>query len=634
MLQVIFLLAGLIGAIPNAFAAPGPIDRHSLNLMKVAAAGNPAINYTVDAPYDLQIRNRGAAVMTGDSITVYYIFYGNFSNLEIDRITNYAKHVSDSDTKPDRWSVAQRYYDSNGNYVTKPMKYGGYVHDISYSFGFNLSTTMASDDHADSDVGRIITSYIGNGKKFPYDPLAIYTFVSPPEVAIQDCPDPLYCYGGYHFSFNATIDNETKLINHAFCPALTPEFAVGTLDIAPNGDTGRQVVDFVVDVLHHEFFEAMSDAIQAAAQAFGFNATKGEGADCCKKNIGTETDAVHMLTICCATSSVIKLQIRNPPIPLNTLPPVLYNASNIVVFNSTGALIGDKAVNDVFTGFNSSKYLSRIHIDGVLNGTTGKPDPKRSVSANFTFQPWCYRNGGKGDSLPTCDKNGNVSTADLLPVNTVGYQFDLGNNGNNGDSEFGSLGAKAAAVVFLLGFIFIIASIIILWIRQRQRMRYNNDSSSREYSLTTFSSSNNTNNPPSRVDPSYQSAYEIYPTANDPALPVYVPDVRADTVAVAGGAGGADQSNVGLDGLPRYQVSEGGAAVAGAGGKTANTATGEKAGSVGAGGDASRGVQSSDFEVVELDPFLDGSGDGELLISKKEGGSGANGNAGSGSARK
>ncbi|KAJ3332118.1 hypothetical protein HDU76_001211 [Blyttiomyces sp. JEL0837] len=288
LLQTTHLFVGLLALLPNAFAFKDPLDRktpYNGNLMKLA--DYPTLNYTVDAPYDFQIVNPGAAVMTGDSITIYYIFYGNFSDLEIDRITNYAKHISDKDTKPDRWSVAKRYYDSNGNYVTKPMKYGGYVHDTSYSYGFNISTTQGSDDIVGSDVAKIITSYIGNGKKFPYDPMAIYTLVSPPEVKVQDCPDPLDCYGGYHFSFNATIDNETKLINHAYSPAFLADIAVGTVDIAPNGDTGRKVVDFVVTVLHHEFMEAMSDpqAYDDNTRAWNDVLSYAENGDVCMYNL-------------------------------------------------------------------------------------------------------------------------------------------------------------------------------------------------------------------------------------------------------------------------------------------------------------------------------------------------------------
>ncbi|KAJ3277996.1 hypothetical protein HDU76_010084, partial [Blyttiomyces sp. JEL0837] len=258
MLQVNILttlLAGLIAsiAIPETHAVSSPHSRYRHvssinNLINAVSASTviPTIDYIIDDLFNFQIRNPGASVMTGKSITVYYVFYGeNFSDLEIDRITNYAKHISDADTKPDRWSVAKRYYDSNGNYVTKPLLYGGHVVETDYSF--------------ERDVAKILTLHIGNGKTFPYDSHGIYTLVTPPEVAVQDCPDPLCCYGGDHFSFNATIDNETKLVNHAFCPALLPEVYVGPVDIAPNGDTGRQVVEYVVDALHHEFFESMSD---------------------------------------------------------------------------------------------------------------------------------------------------------------------------------------------------------------------------------------------------------------------------------------------------------------------------------------------------------------------------------------
>jgi hypothetical protein len=65
----------------------------------------------------------------------------------------------------------------------------------------------------------IIASFVGLGKPFPYKENAIYTLITAPEVYNWDCdvnsPQPAP-YGGYHFSYNASIDNLTVLLNHAY----------------------------------------------------------------------------------------------------------------------------------------------------------------------------------------------------------------------------------------------------------------------------------------------------------------------------------------------------------------------------------------------------------------------------------
>ncbi|KAJ3268658.1 hypothetical protein HDU76_011385, partial [Blyttiomyces sp. JEL0837] len=118
-----------------------------------------------------------APVMVDTPISIYYIFYGNFTDLEVSRIENYAKHVSDPSTKPNRWSVATTFYDDAGRRVNKVLKHGGSIRDW-YSRGTNITTTFDYDDPSVSDLSKIIISHIGEGEgKFPYDPLGIYTLV-------------------------------------------------------------------------------------------------------------------------------------------------------------------------------------------------------------------------------------------------------------------------------------------------------------------------------------------------------------------------------------------------------------------------------------------------------------------------
>ncbi|KAJ3315718.1 hypothetical protein HDU76_002147, partial [Blyttiomyces sp. JEL0837] len=209
--------------------------------MKVAAAAGAPSNEIYDPPANLSILDHGP-VMVDVPISIYYIFY------EISRIENYAKHVSDPDTKPNRWSIATTYYDEAGHYVNKVLKHGGSVRDC---------------DPAEADMNKVIVSHIGDKEgQFPYDPQGIYALVTAPEVTNWDDQPPLkrIQYGGYHFSYNTTLpDGRRILLNHAYVQSIGRFKTAANLAQDPQGDTGRRVVDFVVDVLHHEIFEALSD---------------------------------------------------------------------------------------------------------------------------------------------------------------------------------------------------------------------------------------------------------------------------------------------------------------------------------------------------------------------------------------
>ncbi|KAJ3304746.1 hypothetical protein HDU76_005138 [Blyttiomyces sp. JEL0837] len=242
-----------------------------------AGAAPPAPATTLyDPPSNFSILEQGAPVMVDTPISVYYIFYGNFTDLEISRIENYAKHVSDPSTKPNRWSIATQYYNDAGQRVNKVLKHGGSVRDW-YSQGMNISTTIGFQyDHINnitdpsvSDMSKIIVSHIGDKEgQFPYDPQGIYALVTAPEVTNWDNQPPLHPiqYGGYHFSYNTTLPSGKEvLLNHAYAQTIG-RFKTGAhISQSPQGDTGRRVVDYVVDVLHHEIFEALSDPVPNTA---------------------------------------------------------------------------------------------------------------------------------------------------------------------------------------------------------------------------------------------------------------------------------------------------------------------------------------------------------------------------------
>ncbi|KAJ3331169.1 hypothetical protein HDU76_003866 [Blyttiomyces sp. JEL0837] len=265
-----FITTGLIAITPTvlAFNAAKNYDRIHASTLNSAArktmddgTGDP-LTYAPDPLYDFELFDPvHGSVMTGSPVTVYYIFYGNFSSLEIDRITNYAKHVSDPETKPAVWSLMTRFTDPAGNRINKKLQYGGFVQDTSYGRGYNISTTFGFVDPLTSDLHHIMMDHIGNGKRFPFDPQGIYAVVSPPEVRVQECPKVNRCYGAYHTNYTTVIDGKPQMLISAFAPALTVDYAVGDLDIAPNGDTGRKVVDFIVQAMHHEIQETVTDPL-------------------------------------------------------------------------------------------------------------------------------------------------------------------------------------------------------------------------------------------------------------------------------------------------------------------------------------------------------------------------------------
>ncbi|KAJ3285255.1 hypothetical protein HDU76_008164, partial [Blyttiomyces sp. JEL0837] len=222
---------------------------------------DPVSPTIIEIPSNFGILNNSAPVMVGSPISIYYIFYGNFTDLEISRIENYAKHISGPSTKPNRWSVATQFYDDTGVHVNKVLKHGGSVRDWYSKGSTNISTTIFADDPTTSDLSRIIVSHIGDGVegKFPYDPQGIYVVVTAPEVLTQDIIDG-NTYKGYHFSYPAALTNGTVVtINHAFGQSYKRDKSKISLAHAPNGDTGRIITDVLVDIIHHEIFESISD---------------------------------------------------------------------------------------------------------------------------------------------------------------------------------------------------------------------------------------------------------------------------------------------------------------------------------------------------------------------------------------
>ncbi|KAJ3289313.1 hypothetical protein HDU79_004137 [Rhizoclosmatium sp. JEL0117] len=223
----------------------------------------PPANITVWGPNASQ--KYPPVVLTGLPVKIYNIFYGNFSQLEQDRINNYAQHVSDtaksSVTFPARWTVATQYYDTKGVYVNPVLTFGGSVYVSAPTAKYINGTTASVGNPSSSGMAKIIESFVGQGKAFGrFDSQAIYCLLTSPDILNSDYdPKSGIPYGGYHFTYTTKIDGKPVNLGHAFAHTIGMNATKVDFTQSPNGDTGRRVVDPLIDIMHHEIFEHVSD---------------------------------------------------------------------------------------------------------------------------------------------------------------------------------------------------------------------------------------------------------------------------------------------------------------------------------------------------------------------------------------
>ncbi|GJP35592.1 hypothetical protein CLOM_g20090 [Closterium sp. NIES-68] len=143
------------------------------------------------------IKYQGGPVMTG-SVNVYLIYYGDWpTGSGQNVIENFIRSLSagskrqgdPSEPKVKRWWAinAAYYQEANGGRanVSSKVRLAGTVYD-DYSAGKSFG---------DNTVWEVVSSKIGDGKAFPYDPQAIYLLLTSPDVT-----NPGYCseYCGWH----------------------------------------------------------------------------------------------------------------------------------------------------------------------------------------------------------------------------------------------------------------------------------------------------------------------------------------------------------------------------------------------------------------------------------------------------
>ncbi|KAJ3018228.1 UNVERIFIED_CONTAM: hypothetical protein HDU68_011266 [Siphonaria sp. JEL0065] len=225
----------------------------------------PQVNITLYGPD--AINGIKPAVLTGNVFKIYNIFYGDFSKLEQDRINNYAKHVSDESTVPNRWSIAKSYYDAKGRHIDK-IKLERSVNVSFPAIDYIDSTTYYFEPLAaakDTVMAKILESFIGKGKPLgPFDSNGIYCLIAAPEIFTMDW-DRRRRYDGYHLSYNTTIDDKDVSLRHVFIPLVGRDKTHIDYAHCPNGDTGRRMVDVAVAAFHHQIIEQLTNPVPNTA---------------------------------------------------------------------------------------------------------------------------------------------------------------------------------------------------------------------------------------------------------------------------------------------------------------------------------------------------------------------------------
>ncbi|GJP62478.1 hypothetical protein CLOP_g19534 [Closterium sp. NIES-67] len=218
----------------------------------------------------------GGPVITG-SVNVYIIYYGDWpAGSGQNVIENFIRSLNAGSTgqgKPSEpkvkrwWAISAAYYQQkNGRKakVSSTVRLAGTVYD-DYSAG---------QEFGNNTVWEVISSKIGEGNAFSYDPHGIYLLLTSPDVTVPD-----YCkvYCGYHtmdyIGSNAVI--YSLVGHHGQCPD-----GCGAQNTSPNGNPA---IDATVSTIAHEIAEAASDP---DARSGWYDGNGEENADKCSYNAG------------------------------------------------------------------------------------------------------------------------------------------------------------------------------------------------------------------------------------------------------------------------------------------------------------------------------------------------------------
>ncbi|CAM6105916.1 unnamed protein product [Calypogeia fissa] len=119
-------------------------------------------------------------VMSGDSILVYVIYYGNFTasqrSVISDFLNSFQSHEVPSPSVADWWGLTVEYRDSRDEPVSEAVQLGGERSDSAYSRGKNLKIR---------DIEDLILGQVRN-RKLPTDHKGIYIVLTAHDVEVED----------------------------------------------------------------------------------------------------------------------------------------------------------------------------------------------------------------------------------------------------------------------------------------------------------------------------------------------------------------------------------------------------------------------------------------------------------------
>eukprot|EP00842_Homolaphlyctis_polyrhiza_P001074 jgi/Hompol1/1968/HPOL_005801-RA len=251
----------------------------SFNIVPPAASGRsvaPMVkatgNNTDDGPISYSL---GAPVLT-DTVNVYPIFYGAWSDAQRSIVTDFFSGISST-----AWmNVTRKYYsqaDANSAkiYCSGAVQVATILLDSEYTIGKNITGTGIPD---------YIQAQIEAGK-LPEDPNGLYYFMNSADVqeAAPSAPDDggVFCgsgsganYCGYH---DTMLLKSGKRVFYAQSGALPEDCIPGcapgdNLTLSPNGDLA---VDGMITTLAHELTETITDPYASISNQRAWNDAKG-----------------------------------------------------------------------------------------------------------------------------------------------------------------------------------------------------------------------------------------------------------------------------------------------------------------------------------------------------------------------
>ncbi|GJP35129.1 hypothetical protein CLOM_g8546 [Closterium sp. NIES-68] len=226
---------------------------------------------------EIPIKYWGGPVMTGNpSVNVYIIYYGSWpagsgqgviGNFIRSLSADSGQQGSAADPKVKHWWAINAPYsqeaDGEMKNVSRKVRLAGIAYD-DYSVG---------DSFEDGTAWEVVSSKIGDGKEFPYDPHGIYLLL-----ISKDVSDPGFCtkYCGWHTM--GFIESDAVIYSLVGHPGQCP--ACGTRSTSPNG---KPAIDAMLSTIAHEIAEAATDP---DVESGWFDDEGEENADKCAWSFG------------------------------------------------------------------------------------------------------------------------------------------------------------------------------------------------------------------------------------------------------------------------------------------------------------------------------------------------------------